>query len=590
MSILVIRNKDDVRDCDIAIIDSQDPEVLKEAQKHCKFAVLLGEKTEKSEISGKIEDFISDFELFKTIVDRLPVAVVIHDTQRILYANPRTMSYIGEEGLKLNLASYIHPDYRSLAFERMRKVLNGEKVEPAEELFVLPDGREVWVETNPTFIKFKGKPAILLILRDITEKKRIEKKLEESSRKYKDFFEYSFDIIAVTDLKGNFVEVNKAFEFAFGYTNEEVKGRNFAEVLRLEKNVAEEIFKSYNLAFREKRDLRGLVFEVKRKDGRKIVVDGNVRLLWEKGKIVGFIGNYRDITERIRLEKKLRESEERYRKIFENSPALIALLDENGIFVEANQAMIRSIGTNPVGRSHYDLFSKEVADRRMAYLKRAIEENKMVVFQDERDKRFFLNHYIPIELEGKKHCLIIVQEITEILKLNKLLKEVIEVHEVMNKIKDPQMLIARVEEILSEHSAKISDTPEGLCFPITTTYASKTYGYLCVKSAGEEEKKLLKGLAENLAIVFKSIEDEKRKEQLYTRLVENIHTIAYLVDGIRNPLAVMLAYVDMLIEDEGVRERVFQQAERILKVMRELDVSWIKSEELKKSVVETNAK
>ncbi|MEM1672225.1 MAG: hypothetical protein QXU31_03050 [Archaeoglobaceae archaeon] len=72
-------------------------------------------------------------------------------------------------------------------------------------------------------------------------------------------------------------------------------------------------------------------------------------------------------------------------------------------------------------------------------------------------------------------------------------------------------------------------------------------------------------------------------------MVENIHTIAYLVDGIRNPLAVMLAYVDMLIEDERVRERVFQQAERILKVMRELDVSWIKSEELKKSVAGANS-
>ncbi|MEM0330795.1 MAG: PAS domain S-box protein [Archaeoglobaceae archaeon] len=587
MRIVVIRNKDDVKECDIAIIDSQDPEVLSEAKKRCKFVFLLGEKVERTEIPAKVEDFISEFELFKTIVDRLPEPVVIHDTQKILYANPKAISYIGQEGLKLNLASYIHPDYRSLAFERMQKVLNGEKVEPAEELFILPDGREVWVETNPTFVRFKGKPAILLILRDVTEKKRIEKKLEESSRKYKEFFDYSFDIIVVTDLRGNFVEVNQAFEFAFGYTNEEVKGRNFAEVLRLEKNVAEEIFRSYNLAFRERKDLRGLVFEVKRKDGRKIVVEGNIRLLWEKGKVVGFISNYRDITERIRLEKKLRESEERYRKIFENSPALIALLNEDGIFIEANQAMIRSIGMNPVGKSHYDLFPREVAERRSSYLKMAIEENKMVVFQDERENRFFFNQYIPIELEGKKHCLIISQEITEILKLNELLREVIEVHEAINKIKDPEMLIAKVEEILSGYSAKISDTPEGLCFPIT--YANKTYGYLCVKTAGEEEIKILKGLAESLAFVFKSIEDDKRKEELYKRLVENIHTIAYLVDGIRNPLAVMLAYVDMLIEDERVRERVFQQAERILKVMRELDVSWIKSEELKKSVAGANS-
>ncbi|MEM1672224.1 MAG: PAS domain-containing protein [Archaeoglobaceae archaeon] len=146
--------------------------------------------------------------------------------------------------------------------------------------------------------------------------------------------------------------------------------------------------------------------------------------------------------------------------MFENSPALIALLNEDGIFIEANQAMIRSIGMNPVGKSHYDLFPREVAERRSSYLKMAIEENKMVVFQDERENRFFFNQYIPIELEGKKHCLIISQEITEILKLNELLREVIEVHEAINKIKDPEMLIAKVEEILSGYSAKISDTPE----------------------------------------------------------------------------------------------------------------------------------
>ncbi|MCS7143723.1 MAG: PAS domain S-box protein [Archaeoglobaceae archaeon] len=582
MRIIVIRKREDLKDCDLALIDSEDVDLLREARKHSKFVVFLGKKLGGTEIFSKIDNLISEYEMFKSILEQIIHPIIIFDVNGVLYTNPKAKEYFGSELSKIEvLLDFLYPYTREKALEKIHKVLRGMKVEPSEELFVMPDGRKLWFESNFSLLNFKGKEAILLTLRDITEKKKFEEKLEESNKRYKEFFDNSLDIIAVTDLKGNFVEVNKAFEDAFGYTKEEVKGKNFAEVLKLGKEVAEEIFKSYNKAFREKRDLIGLVFEVKRRDGREIIVEGNIRLIREGSNVLGFIGNYRDVTDRIKLEKKLKESEERYRKIFENSPSLIALVDKSGIFIEANQAMVESIGENPVGKSHYDLFSKEVAERRINNMKKAIEEDKIISFQDEREGGFFFNQYIPIELEGKKHCLIIAQEITELLRLNNLLRGIALIGETLAIVRDREKLKESVEKILSDYSAKISEKPEGIYFPIT--YGEKNYGYLCVKSAGEEERRLLKTLADDLALVFKSIEDEERKQELYERLSENIRTIAYLIDGIRNPLAVMLAYVEMLIEDEKAKERVFQQIDRILRIMRELDVSWIRSEELTSS-------
>jgi len=568
ITIIVIRSREDVKECDIAILETENEELLQEARRHCKYLLISGEKAQDK---AEIFSLLSNFELFRSIVERSPNAIVVHDTERILYANPMAREIAGPEGLKLRIVDFIHPSFRQMAFQRMQRVLRGERVEPAEELFILPDGREVWVETNPSLIEFEGRPAILLIMRDLGEKKRAEEK-------YREFFENSLDIIAITDLEGKFVEVNRTFEEVFGYRKEEVLGRNYAELLKLDKEVAEKIFRDYNRAFREKRDLRGILFEVKGKDGKRIVVEGNVRLLWEGKRIVGFIGNFRDVTERIELEEKLRESEEKYRKIFENSPVSIALADENGVFIEANPAMVKSIKADPAGKSHYEIFSKEVAERRHENLRKAIERNELVVISDEREGRNFINYYVPLELGGKRHCLIIAQEITELLRLNKLLTLMVEANEAIARIRDREKLIKRIEEILSDYSAKISDEPGEYCFKLS--YAGREYGYLCVRVEREEEKRLIQSLAENLAFALNAIEDEKRKRELYERLFENVRTFAYLVDGIRNPLAAIRAYSETLVNDELVREKIISQVERIVEIMRKLDVSWQESEKL----------
>ncbi len=103
--------------------------------------------------------------------------------------------------------------------------------------------------------------------------------------------------------------------------------------------------------------------------------------------------------------------------------------------------------------------------------------------------------------------------------------------------------------------------------------------FVC-KRTSISEQRLFKALAEDIAFAFKTIEEEQKKEEFLRRLVENTKVIAYLVDRIRNPLAAIRAFAEILIADEEVRDRITLQVDRIVKIIEGLDKSWQESEEI----------
>lgn len=397
--------------------------------------------------------------LFKLIVEQSPEPIIIHNVERILYANRKALEYLGEYASDLRPIDLVHPDYRTLALERIERVLAGEKVEPAEELFLLPDGREIWVETSPSLIEFEEKPAILLILRDLTHRKRIETALRESEEKYRKIFENAPVAIVVWDEEMRVFDWNSSAEKVFGWKKEEIVGRNFFEFLIPNSAMA-------------------VVREVARKmlEGTEVTYSVNENLTKDGGVI------------------------------------LCEWL--NTIYYE----------------------------------------------------------------KGRKFVLSIAQDITQRMRILKILRQLVEANEAIVRIKEEESLKKKIEEILQDYRARILEKPEDIAFEVS--YGGKRYGYLCVKNVGEEEKKMLKALAEDLAYAFWAMEEEKRKDELLMRLRENVELISTLVDRIRNPLAVIRAYAEMLIEDKSLREKIETQVERIVRIMDELDTCWIKSERL----------
>lgn len=124
--------------------------------------------------------------IFRALVEMMPFAHVLHDGRKLLYANPRALELFGASSVdQLNqrsLLDYVHADYRSLAQARMTELLEGEEgasVPPREMRFLRLDGRGFEVETYGVRIDYFGRPAVELLVLDITERKRIEDEREK---------------------------------------------------------------------------------------------------------------------------------------------------------------------------------------------------------------------------------------------------------------------------------------------------------------------------------------------------------------------------------------------------------------------------
>jgi len=140
---------------------------------------------------------------------------------------------------------------------------------------------------------------------DITKRKKIEETLRESQQKFASVFMSSPEALVYTDEKLTILNVNPRFTELFGYTLEEVKGRNIDEGMLHPSNKIEEGKKITKKALKE-----GYVyFETirKKKDGTLFPVSISVSTIIIKGSIKGGIGAYVDITERKHMEEELKK-------------------------------------------------------------------------------------------------------------------------------------------------------------------------------------------------------------------------------------------------------------------------------------------
>jgi len=116
------------------------------------------------------------------------------------------------------------------------------------------------------------------------------------------------------DLAGNFVLVSGAFCRLLGYSEQELIGRNVRELQGPE--VTASIFRAFGEVYRTGIPTRGYDWEMMRKDGDEILVEGSAHLINnEHGRSVGFHGILRDVTARRQAERALRESEARFRSL-----------------------------------------------------------------------------------------------------------------------------------------------------------------------------------------------------------------------------------------------------------------------------------
>jgi PAS domain S-box-containing protein len=235
------------------------------------------------------------------------------EINEILYVSPAYESIWGRarESLSTDPRSFmeaVHPEDR----QRVVYAMENEQKQgfELEYRIIKPDGRLRWVWDRGFPVKDESGRVYRIagIAEDITERKQAEQELKKSEERYRDLVENARDIIYTTDLEGNYTSVNRAGEHLFGYTREEALKMSQAQVV-----VPEHLEKSRQMLARKLAGESETVYELEAitKDGSRITIEINTRLIYRDGVPVGVQGIGRDVTERKRAEEMLRAADRR---------------------------------------------------------------------------------------------------------------------------------------------------------------------------------------------------------------------------------------------------------------------------------------
>ena len=164
---------------------------------------------------------------FRALVEWLPVAMVVHDGQNILFANPAALNLLDAKAVTelvgRPVMERVHPSSLVRAAESARKLLQeGGTAGAVHYTFVTLTGRLIEAELRAIEIQYNGKAASQIVFQDITERVARENRLRQLSRAT----EQSPIAVVITDLKGTVEYVNPQFEAVTGYALHEVLGRN----------------------------------------------------------------------------------------------------------------------------------------------------------------------------------------------------------------------------------------------------------------------------------------------------------------------------------------------------------------------------
>ncbi len=144
--------------------------------------VRFGEKMYVLGIYRDISEILRQRELYQSLFENLPVGVVIHRDGKIVRCNRKAVEIGGgkteDDIVGRPVLDFVHPDYREIVKERIKKIIEeGKPAPPIEEKFVKLDGSIVDVQVMASKIIWEGRPAVQVIIEDITERKQKEKEV-----------------------------------------------------------------------------------------------------------------------------------------------------------------------------------------------------------------------------------------------------------------------------------------------------------------------------------------------------------------------------------------------------------------------------
>jgi len=284
----------------------------------------------------------AELRLRSELLDLAGDAVLLHDhCGRLLYANQTATQQTGysrEELLSMSMGDLDELQTPDLLRVRMVELMN-RRIIAYEGTYRRMDGVVIPVDVRARIVGWDDRAIVLVIARDISERKRVESELRSSEERFRALFEQSLDAIWVLRADGTGHQVNQAWLDIFGYTREDLLTLHAGD-LYVDPAARDTFLSRIAEAGIVRDDVR-----FRKKDGTEFTCERIVVAHRdEHGRIVTFQAVCRDVTAIRSAEERLRLSEERYRSLFELLLDGVYINRPDGTTIEANQALLDLFG------------------------------------------------------------------------------------------------------------------------------------------------------------------------------------------------------------------------------------------------------
>ncbi len=308
-------------------------------------------------VLGKTEQLRNSEERLRTIFQNSPDAIFIEDEHgTVLDANPVACAFHKLNRSELvgqNIFDLVPAGRRDEAKRNFYKWFTGE-LKRHEGLSLDGEGREVPVEVIGSPLRFEGKSAVLLLVRDMTERKQAEQALKESEMRYRGLIEAQSNFIIRIDTDGTYTFVNEAFCRFVGRARGELIGHDCRSYIYYDDIAVPERAIESLVSCRER--VVTVEHRMRARARTAWVQWENIAVFDESGRVVEIQSVGHDITERRRIYEALQESEKRLRFLFEEIPH---------IAVQGYNAAREAIFWNRASEELYKYSKKDVLGKKI---------------------------------------------------------------------------------------------------------------------------------------------------------------------------------------------------------------------------------
>ncbi len=396
---------------------------------------ILGMVTDISGRKRAEEALRKSEEKYKQLIETTGTGyVILDDRGRVVDANSEYVRLTGHRRLAEILGRSVLEWTASYDYDRnareVRKCFKQGYIRNLEVDYLTPAGQVNPIEGNATVYRDAGRIRILAMCRDITDRKKAEALLTQREAHLSALIENQPGMVWLKDAESRFLAVNQKFADAAGVKKpKNVIGKTDFALW------PEDLAKKYRTDDKRTMKTRKAMME------EEPIVDRGVRKWFETfktpvvndaGGVIGTAGYAQDITERKRTDAALRESEEKFRAMFETSPSGMALCEMDGRLVQVNQAYLDIIGythKEALKLTYWDLTPKEYAAGEAKQLRLMKKTGRYGPYEKEyihktgRRVPVLLNGAVVTGADGKNRIWSVVFDITERKQVEEALRE-----------------------------------------------------------------------------------------------------------------------------------------------------------------------